>query len=81
MTETSPGEGEQMTTTEALDAVATLAEQTRQREADAAARKAERDAALVRAQRAGATYPQMASAAGLTRDRVAQVLARKRAEQ
>lgn len=70
-----------MTTTDALDAVATLAEQTRQAEQAAAARKAARDDALVKAQKAGATYPQMASAARITRDRVAQVLAAKRAQQ
>lgn len=41
----------------------------------AAARQAERDAMILSAQRAGATYPELAKAAGLTRDRIRQVLA------
>lgn len=67
-----------MSTDTALGVLRDLSDATREQEAKAAARKAQRDDALVAAQRAGATYPQMAGAAGLTRDRVAQVLAAKR---
>lgn len=65
-------------TTEALERLSTAAREFREQDAAAQARKAARDDLLVAAQRAGATYPQMAAAASLSRDRVAQVLARKR---
>lgn len=42
---------------------------------------ADRSAAMLAAQRAGATYPDLAKATGLTRDRVNQVLAAERARE
>lgn len=66
------------TTQEALAALEAAAEQYRQDERQAVRQKSKRDDAMVAAQSAGATYPQMAAVAGISRDRVAQVLARKR---
>lgn len=64
--------------TEALAVLTEHADAYRAAEAKATEAKAARDAALVSAQAAGATYPQMASASSLSRDRVAQVLAKER---
>lgn len=80
MTTTAPEGVETMTTDTALATLTEAADQFRAAEAEAQRRKAARDDALVAAQAAGATYPQMAKASSLSRDRVAQVLARKRQE-
>lgn len=66
------------TTQEALAELDRAASKYREAERRAVAAKARRDDAMVAAQAAGATYPQMAAAAAVSRDRVAQVLARKR---
>lgn len=79
-----PGKGESMSTTEALEVVQEHATAVRDLEREAAERLAARDRAILEAQKAGATYPQLSLATGLTRDRVAQVLAklkRQRAQQ
>lgn len=65
-------------TAQALAVLSERASEYRAAEAKAREAKAARDAALVSAQAAGATYPQMASASALSRDRVAQVLAKER---
>lgn len=77
-TDTTSRKGDDTMTDAALATLTTLADETRAAEQAARDRKAARDQALVEAQRAGATYPQMARAASLTRDRVAQVLAARR---
>lgn len=70
-----------MSTTEALTEVQEQATLTRELEQAAADRKAARDRAILEAQKAGATYPQLSLATGLTRDRVAQVLAKLKRDQ
>lgn len=63
---------------ELLKYAGTAATRTRTAEARAARMKSERDALILSAQQAGATYPQLAQATGLTADRVKQVLAAQR---
>lgn len=65
-------------TDKALERLGDLASGTTALENQAAKAKAKRDQAIVRAQAAGATYPQIAAAAGITRDRVAQIIARSK---
>ena len=56
----------------------TAATDTGTTETRATAAKAERDQLILAAQQAGATYPELATATGLTADRVKQVLAAQR---
>lgn len=62
----------------ALAAVTTAAENVRRLEDQVAGAKAQRDRTILTAQQAGATYPELAAASGLTRDRVSQVLQQQR---
>lgn len=64
---------------ELLTYAKTAATRTRTAEVKAARMKGERDGLIHQAQLAGATYPELATATGLTQDRIKQVLAAQRA--